>query len=116
MYLICPQLQIYHSGTLFLRISAWYSSHLVLFLEGEPLLTNSIISKAFAALIPNVIKSTIISSRHPMISSKDTFGNSVSPAIKSRALLNQTSVPCDKPDIFTRPANVFGLVCSNIPL
>ena len=57
----------------------------------------------------------MISSRHPI-----TFLNSILPnlsylpATKSAALFSQTSVPCDRPEILTNSANVFGFVSSSM--
>ena len=53
----------------------------------------------------------MISSRHPI-----TFLSVHLPSlIRSAALFNQTSVPCDKPEIRTNSSKVVGLVNSRIP-
>ena len=94
------------SGTLLAFIALIQSSF-----KPFPLRTLSMIVKESFGSNPYWIKSTIISSRHPITSLK----THVPLSIKSLAFPNQTSVPWDNPEIVTNSPKVVGFVNSKIP-
>ena len=112
MYFIFPHESINHFSIPASSIVCLWVAHVSGSLLALPLRTNSIILKAFIGLTPWYIKYTIISSRHPITWEKGTTLF----LINSCALPNQTSVPCDKPDILINSAKVLGLVSSTIPI
>ena len=97
---------MYHSGTLLLRISACHSSGIPF-----PLRTCSIIWKAVPSSKPYWIKVVIISSRQPITSDNSTTLF----LINSWAFPNQTSVPCESPEIWSNSAKVLGFVSETMP-
>src|SRR5512136_2159796 len=99
MYLILLQDSIYQSGTLCSSIIFSYSSD-----TPFPLRTFSIMEKAVLGGSPLYMRYTIMSSRvdmHSLRVVKPSF-------MKYCALLIQTSVPWESPEILTRSEKVLG--------